>query len=176
MKHCKTKEDVQKLKMNRVSASLSAVNHIKNNPNIPEGAKLGFMVQIQHEMKAIEETTDKFIKSDKYSAIPTEAEKAKADKILSDAEKEKLNPDKKTTEEVSSEFIKDTAEVAKKFESISEITKSEHTVTEIEGAEKIKPESSPKVKKVKKAENGYIDNFTSNNKIESSSQLFETKI
>lgn len=36
LKRCKTKEEVQRVRMAHTAASLSAVNEIKNNPNIPE--------------------------------------------------------------------------------------------------------------------------------------------
>ena len=45
LKNCKTKEDVQRVRTNRVAASLSVVNNVKNNPAIPEGAKLGLIWQ-----------------------------------------------------------------------------------------------------------------------------------
>ena len=45
LKRCRTKEDVQRVKMNHTAASLSTVNNVKNNPAIPEGAKLGIMWQ-----------------------------------------------------------------------------------------------------------------------------------
>ena len=38
LKRCETKEDVQRIRMNRTAASLSVVNSVKSNPAIPESA------------------------------------------------------------------------------------------------------------------------------------------
>lgn len=40
LKRCKTKEEVQRVRMTHTATALSTVNDIKNNPNIPEGKKL----------------------------------------------------------------------------------------------------------------------------------------
>ena len=45
LKRCKTKEDVQRLKMSHAASALSTVNEVKNNPNIPGGKKLELIVQ-----------------------------------------------------------------------------------------------------------------------------------
>ena len=63
LKRCRTKEDVQRVKMNHTAASLSTVNNVKNNPAIPEGAKLGIMWQELMKTRALEETMGEFVKS-----------------------------------------------------------------------------------------------------------------
>lgn len=90
LKRCRTKEDVQRVKMNHTAASLSVVNNVKNNPAIPEGAKLGIMWQELMKCKALEETMGKFIESGRYAQLPTEAEKAEAEKTLKEAKEAEL--------------------------------------------------------------------------------------
>lgn len=85
LKRCKTKEDVQRVKMNRTAASLSVVNSVKNNPAIPEGAKLGIIMQELMKNKALEETISAFVKSGRYAQLPTEAEKMEAEKAIEEA-------------------------------------------------------------------------------------------
>lgn len=85
LKRCRTKEDVQRVKMNHTAASLSTVNNVKNNPAIPEGAKLGIMWQELMKSRALEETMSEFVKSGRYAQLPTEAEKAEAEKTLKEA-------------------------------------------------------------------------------------------
>ena len=41
LKKCKTKDEVQRVRMAHTASSLSAVNNIKNNPAIPEEKKSG---------------------------------------------------------------------------------------------------------------------------------------
>ena len=90
LKRCRTKEDVQRVKMNHTAASLSTVNNVKNNPAIPEGAKLGIMWQELMKTKALEETMGEFVKSGRYAQLPTEAEKAEAEKELKEAKEAEL--------------------------------------------------------------------------------------
>lgn len=85
LKRCKTKEDVQRVKMNRTAASLSVVNSVKNNPAIPEGAKLGIIMQELMKNKALEETISAFVKSGRYAQLPTEAEKMETEKAIREA-------------------------------------------------------------------------------------------
>ena len=90
LKRCRTKEDVQRVKMNHTAASLSTVNNVKNNPAIPEGAKLGIMWQELMKTRALEETMGEFVKSGRYAQLPTEAEKAKKKKALKEAKEAEL--------------------------------------------------------------------------------------
>lgn len=90
LKRCRTKEDVQRVKMNHTAASLSTVNNVKNNPAIPEGAKLGIMWQELMKTRALEETMSKFVESGRYAQLPTEAEKAEAEKTLNEAKEAEL--------------------------------------------------------------------------------------
>ncbi len=99
---CKTKEEVQRVRTNHAAASLSAVNNIKNNPNIPEGKKLELIWQEHMKNQALEEVTKEFVESGKYAKLPTEAEKAKAEKELEEAKKAEKgieDPEEKIEEE-----------------------------------------------------------------------------
>ncbi len=93
LKKCKTKEEVQKVRMAHTGASLNAVNAIKNNPVIPEEKKFELIMEEHYKSKAFETSTNEFIESGKYAALPTEAEKTKAEKDLKEAEKEELGID-----------------------------------------------------------------------------------
>lgn len=99
LKRCKTKEDVQRVKMNRTAASLSVVNSVKNNPAIPEGAKLGIIMQELMKNKALEETISAFVKSGRYAQLPTEAEKMEAEKAIEEAKAAESGTDKPKADE-----------------------------------------------------------------------------
>ncbi len=94
LKRCKTKEDVQRLKMKHVAASLSVVTSVENNPNIPKGQKLGIIMQENQKMNAISDATNEFVKQGGYSRLPTEAEKAQAEKDQKEAEMAEKGLDK----------------------------------------------------------------------------------
>lgn len=96
LKRCKTKEDVQRLKMSHAASSLSAVNEIKNDPNIPSGAKLGLIVQEHCKFSSIAAATQEFIDSGRYSRLPSEQEQRKAEKEMEEAQKAEQNIADKT--------------------------------------------------------------------------------
>lgn len=74
LKQCKTQEDVQRLKLTKIGESLSMVNEISNNPNIPLEKKLEYVMMENARVTAITEETDKFIEKGDYAKLPTEAE------------------------------------------------------------------------------------------------------
>lgn len=127
LKKCKTKEDVQRVRMNRTAASLSVVNSVKSNPAIPESAKLGIIWQELQKNMALEETIGEFVKSGRYAQLPTEAEKLEAEKAVeeakaaelgiedpventeeADADKSEIN-EEHTTEDISDDTARDTS-------------------------------------------------------------------
>ncbi len=101
LKKCQTKEEVEKLKMSKVSSAISSINAVKNNPNIPESTKLSVAQSEMKRLQDLEKVADKFEKSSQYSKLPTDAEKLKAESDISEAEcneTKKLFKDEKTTE------------------------------------------------------------------------------
>lgn len=132
LKRCKTKEEVQRVKMAHAATSLNMVNEIKNNPNIPESKKLELIWNEHRKNKALEESTQEFVESGKYAKLPTEAEKQKAEKDLEEAS-DSENISKEIPEEAWVE-----AEKAKAALSHREMTRQE-------------AESTPEALKVKRA-------------------------
>ncbi len=90
LKNCRTKEEVQQVRTDRVAASLSVVNNVKNNPAIPEGAKLGIVWQELQKNMALEETIRKFVESGEYAKLPTEAEKQEVERELKELKETEL--------------------------------------------------------------------------------------
>ena len=80
MKSCKTKEDVEKLKMNKMSSFLAEAKSVMNNPNIPKGKKLGLMEKILRRVMGIEKEYVKFVNSGRYKNLPTEEELAEEER------------------------------------------------------------------------------------------------
>lgn len=108
LKRCETKEDVERIRMNRMAASLSVVNSVKSNPAIPEGAKLGIIWQELQKNMALEETIGEFVKSGRYAQLPTEAEKLEAEKALKEAEEGELKTEVSTEDAAETEMDIDT--------------------------------------------------------------------
>lgn len=155
LKKCKTKEDVDKLKMSKISSSLSAINSVKNNPNIPESKKLEIAAQEQRRLNELGEIEAKFIKSGEYAKLPTEEEKAKAEKDMREAEENitDVKPDK-TAEE------KTVSKSGTESEDKKDIPESRHTEKVAASTDKTdrekkltvtEAELTPEAKKVKRA-------------------------
>lgn len=75
LKNCISEEDVKFLKMSKLSASIAAVESIKNNPLIAPDKKLQYIVTEHQKAAAINRITQDFIKRGEYR-IPTPEEKA----------------------------------------------------------------------------------------------------
>ena len=161
LKRCKTKEDVQRVKMNHTAASLSVVNSVENNPAIPESAKLGIICQELQKCMALEEAISKFVESGQYAQLPTEAEKREAEEALEEAKAEELQTEDSTestkesntdNSELNTDCTKDNiSDEESKDAPISEsaqkgrVTLPEHKLTPAEA------ETTPEALKVKKA-------------------------
>lgn len=161
LKRCRTKEDVQRVKMNHTAVSLSTVNNVKNNPAIPEGAKLGIMWQELMKSRALEETLGEFVKSGRYAQLPTEAEKAEAEKTLKEAKEAELgmedsaesiektdNDEKEVHAEGTPEEIQDDT---KKEVSLHESVQRDRAVLQERRITVAEAETTPEALKVKRA-------------------------
>lgn len=105
LKKCKTKEEVERVKMTHTAASLGAVNSIMNNPVIPEEKKFELVMQEHRKNQALQVTTQEFVESGEYAKLPTEAERLKAEKELQEAKEKELgieDPAKKDSAETNS--------------------------------------------------------------------------
>jgi len=89
LKKCRTKEDVQRLKLAHVGATLATVKSIENNPHISQEKKLQMISLENAKCDKMERSTQAFVKSGEYAQLPTEAEKARAEKELQEAEQAK---------------------------------------------------------------------------------------
>lgn len=158
LKKCRTKEEVQRVQMAHTAASLNAVNSIKNNPVIPEEKKFELIMQEHRKNAALQESTRDFVDSGKYAKLPTEAEKAKAEKDLKEAKEAEQHiedPAKKSPEEVVEDSKADA-------ERDTDVPESEHssgsaketnTRTALEQREltRMEAETTPEALKVKRA-------------------------
>ena len=161
LKRCRTKEDVQRVKMNHTAASLSTVNNVKNNPAIPEGAKLGIMWQELMKSRALEETLGEFVKSGRYAQLPTEAEKAEAEKTLGEAKEAELGMEDSAEsiekagndgKEVNAEGTpKESPDDTKKEVSLHESVQRDRAVLQERRITVAEAETTPEALKVKRA-------------------------
>ncbi len=100
LKRCKTKDEAQRIKMNKINASVASIRSIESNPNISDADKLAFAQAEQAKMREIEKITTKFIESGAYAALPTDAEKFQTEKELEEAKREELQGAENKQQEV----------------------------------------------------------------------------
>ena len=155
LKKCRTKEDVDRLKMSKISSSLSAINSVKNNPNIPESKKLEIAAQEQRRLNELGEIEAKFIKSGEYAKLPTEEEKAKAEKDMREAEENLMDvtEDRKTEEKTVSKSETDSEDKKDIPENpdVEEVTTAAPKADRKEKLTVTEAELTPEAKKVKRA-------------------------
>lgn len=161
LKKCSTKEDVEKLRISKLSSSLSTIRSVSNNPNIPEGQKLAICTAELQRVNALQKVTNDFVKSGEYAKLPDEAEK-NAESADNAAEKEQTEAisDAKTDAEVSD----DTAEKAivatedKTETSKPEMVKPSDSETKTENTDKTDKNQADRTKR-NKARNAYMNNM-----------------
>ena len=74
LKNCRTKEDVQRLKLNRMGSFAAQAKEIASNPYIPKDKKVTLMQRLNNEVCMIREAHQAFEKSRAYEALPEEQE------------------------------------------------------------------------------------------------------
>lgn len=80
LKNCKTKEEAERLHINRMNGKLSELKSIVNNPNIPKSEKLKEAQRILGEATKTTQIYHAFTKSADYKKMPREEELLEAKK------------------------------------------------------------------------------------------------
>lgn len=104
LKNCRTKEDVERLKLNRMGNFAAQAKTIANSPYIPKDKKLELMNRLNNEVCCIRDAHMEFVKSRVYEEMPEEAEIAEERvEEASDENDEILEEQMGITEKVSVE-------------------------------------------------------------------------
>lgn len=114
LKECRTKEDVERLRMKYINASITMLKAVTNNPNIPESKKLEIAWKENGKVMATQEALARFIKKGGYEKLPTEAEKAEVEKHEKEQEEAELHPEKPENTQQSNENVTETEMVQTK--------------------------------------------------------------
>ena len=165
LRRCETKDEVRRLKMNKINASIAKIQSAER-AGVPEGARLALAQAELNRIQQIERITTKFIESGEFDKLPTDAEKFEAEQAIKEAQREILRGEESGIEtEIKSESsetnVKETESVKTdeavkihgddsfeiKIETKSEIGDSKRTVEEIENSQEYKKIKGNKVKK-----------------------------
>lgn len=74
LKNCRTKEDVERLKVQKMNGYLSAAKKISTNANIPKSQKKALLEKILAKVWNVQEVHMAFVKSAQYRELPTQQE------------------------------------------------------------------------------------------------------
>jgi len=94
LRQCRTKEDVERLRMTALSSVAANVQSIANNPHIPDAKKMELLGHEQRRATGINEATAEFAKTAEYANLPTEAERNEEYKAEREAREAQLNQEK----------------------------------------------------------------------------------
>lgn len=100
LKNCKTKDEVDRVKMNKLGNFATQAKNISNDPYIPLDKKLELMNQLNDKVCRVQEAHLEFVDSQKYKDMPTEKELLQQEKDIEESPEEKL---KKTEREDKTE-------------------------------------------------------------------------
>ena len=77
LRSCKTKEEADRLQMNRIGQSLSRIQTVEHDPAIPLHAKLKVAMREKRLVDAAADSMREFVASGDYDRLPSEWEEAK---------------------------------------------------------------------------------------------------
>ena len=86
LKRCRTKEEVQRLKLSHTASSLSAVNAGQHSAGTSSEQKMALAQGELYKLKGMQDATNRFVRSGAYHSLPTEREKAIAEKRVKQAQ------------------------------------------------------------------------------------------
>lgn len=74
IKNCRTKDDVERVKMNKLGNMAAQAKKITNDPYIPLDKKVELMNQMNNKLCLVREAHQKFVESKQYQDMPTDGE------------------------------------------------------------------------------------------------------
>lgn len=74
LRRCKTKEEVERVRVNKINGYLAQAKSISHNAVIPKGEKKAMLEEIMAHLTNMEKVHAKFVKSEQYRKMPREQE------------------------------------------------------------------------------------------------------
>ena len=94
LRQCKTKEEVDRVKLQKLGELESSLSSVVNDPTIPKSAKLAKAQEILAKTNNIEAAHLEFVKSADYQSMPTDDEKKEQDAADNDISAEITDSEK----------------------------------------------------------------------------------
>ncbi len=78
LRRCKSQEEVDRLQINRINASLARVRSVEHDPHIPLSEKLKIAMAEKQRVDRVSASTREFMESGAYAKLPDRAEEVQA--------------------------------------------------------------------------------------------------
>lgn len=101
LRQCKTKEEVDRVKLQKLGELESSLSSVVNDATIPKSAKLAKAQEILAKTNNIEAAHLEFVKSAEYQSMPTEEEKKEQDAADNEISDEITDSDKVDNAEIT---------------------------------------------------------------------------
>lgn len=101
LRQCKTKEEVDRVKLQKLGELESSLSSVVNDPAIPKSAKLAKAQEILAKTNNIEAAHLEFVKSAEYQCLPTDEEKKEQDAAYNEIADEITDSDKADNTEIT---------------------------------------------------------------------------
>lgn len=75
LKNCRTKEEVEKVRVQKLGSFMAEAKKISSNPSIPKDKKCALLGKLLAKITNVSEAHCEFVKSLRYQSLPTEDEK-----------------------------------------------------------------------------------------------------
>ena len=111
LRRCKTKEEVERVRVNKINGYLAQAKSISHNAVIPKGEKKAMLEEIMARLTNMEKVHAKFVKSEQYRKMPREQEIAKERAELHSERQEAVTEMLKEAGEEQEEVVEEGAEV-----------------------------------------------------------------
>lgn len=147
LKNCKTKDEVERVKMNRMGNFAAEAKKISNDPYIPLDKKLELMNQLNNEVCLVNEAHQEFVKSNQYRDMPTDEELSK----------ERIEEASEEQEKMQSEVMKSVSDEPEDPEENDSIQKQKAEIEETLSVESADESAEQKVERAKRERRSDVD-------------------
>lgn len=174
LKNCRTKEDVQRLKLNRMGSFAAQAKEIASNPYIPKDKKVTLMQRLNNEVCMIRDAHQAFEKSRAYDELPEEQElRREAAEEQADETKARMDAESANVEEkMDVNSVDDENQIDTE---LAETNGNNNSTSNIESAytkEPVTIKSTKTQHKTTTSEHTNTQGSTKNRNIETTSQSF----
>lgn len=144
LRQCKTKEEVERVRVNKINGYLAQAKSISHNAVIPKGEKKAMLEEIMARLTNMEKVYVKFVKSEQYRKMPREQEIAKERAELSSEREEAVTELLKEAGEGQEEIVEESKEAGEEQMEIADESKEQAQVPNVkEEQAEVSEESEP---------------------------------